>query len=187
MAHPAHLDGAIFDTRVWREKRVGEFVMAELGMDDRFVHAEHRMVAHRGAAPFDYGFGSEEAVRAGAALVNPFTADADALKRGERVYAITCANCHGADGETKPPAVLRGVVGPPSLLGARAMAMKDGEIFHVITKGQGKMPSHAAIVDPDDRWKAILHVRALQREGTTTRGAAATRPGAATRGGITTR
>jgi mono/diheme cytochrome c family protein len=127
-------------------------------------------VVIRGAEPFEYGFGPQEALRAGVELVNPFAAsDATALARGERIFGITCATCHGQDGETKPPAVLRGVVAPPSLLGARAMAMKDGEIFHVITKGQGKMSGYASMIAPEDRWKAILHVRKLQQGGTTTR------------------
>ena len=127
-------------------------------------------VVIRGSEPFDYGFGTTEALRAGADLANPFAAsDAKALARGERVYGITCSTCHGQDGETKPPAVLRGVVAPPSLLAARALAMKDGEIFHVITKGQGKMSGYASMITPEDRWKALLHVRRLQQGGTTTR------------------
>jgi mono/diheme cytochrome c family protein len=128
-------------------------------------------VVVRGASPFEYGFGTAEATRAGGELVNPFAAtDAKALARGERVFGFTCATCHGQDGETKPPSVLRGVVAPPSLLAARAMAMKDGEVFHVITKGQGKMSGYAALIAPEDRWKAILYLRKLQQGATATRG-----------------
>jgi mono/diheme cytochrome c family protein len=127
-------------------------------------------VVIRGSEPFDYGFSAEEAARAGAELGNPFPeSDQNALARGERVFGITCATCHGKDGETKPPAVLRGVVAPPSLLAARAVGMKDGQIFHVITKGQGKMPSHAGMIAPEDRWKAILYLRKLQHGGPATR------------------
>jgi mono/diheme cytochrome c family protein len=127
-------------------------------------------VVVRGSNPFEYGFGTEEAARAGRELVNPFAAtDAAALARGERIFEINCAVCHGKDGETKPPAVLRGVVAPPSLLAARATALKDGEMFHILTRGQGKMPSYASMVALEDRWKAILHVRRLQQRGTATR------------------
>jgi hypothetical protein len=35
-------------------------------------------------------------------------------------------------------------------------------MFHVITMGRNNMPSHAAQVAHDDRWKVILHVRKLQ-------------------------
>jgi mono/diheme cytochrome c family protein len=39
----------------------------------------------------------------------------------------------------------------------------DGHIFHVITKGQGVMPSYAQQVQPEDRWAVIHYIRALQR------------------------
>jgi hypothetical protein len=35
-------------------------------------------------------------------------------------------------------------------------------MFHVITMGRNNMPSHAAQVSADDRWKAILYIRKLQ-------------------------
>ena len=40
--------------------------------------------------------------------------------------------------------------------------MPDGRIFHVITRGSGMMPAYAGQISPDDRWKAVLYVRALQ-------------------------
>ncbi len=42
------------------------------------------------------------------AMPNPYTADADALKRGERIYQLDCINCHGPTGDVE---VLRG---PPA-------------------------------------------------------------------------
>ena len=36
-------------------------------------------------------------------------------------------------------------------------------MFHVLTFGQKNMPGYAAQITTDDRWKAILHVRELQR------------------------
>jgi mono/diheme cytochrome c family protein len=37
-----------------------------------------------------------------------------------------------------------------------------GYFFEVITKGYGGMPTHAAQIEPDDRWRIIAYVRALQ-------------------------
>lgn len=42
--------------------------------------------------------------------------------------------------------------------------MKDGQMFHVVTYGFGNMPSYAVQVSREDRWKAILHIRDLQRK-----------------------
>jgi mono/diheme cytochrome c family protein len=120
-------------------------------------------VVVRGRESFAYGPTPEEAERAGRELANPFRADdAAALARGAVVFARFCTPCHGADGEGQGPAVLRGMLPPPSLKAERAVKLRDGQAFHVITKGQGNMASYAVQVAPEDRWKAILHVRVLQ-------------------------
>ena len=121
-------------------------------------------VVPRGRLPFRYGTGPEEAKRAGGELTNPFAAtDAAALARGAEVFRVFCSVCHGAAGEADGIAVQRGMIQPPSFLAVRAMTIKDGEMFHVVTRGQGNMASYASQVAPEDRWKAILHVRSLQK------------------------
>ena len=119
-------------------------------------------VVVRGQSPFRYGPGPEEAKRAGRELANPFVDDPDAQSRGAEVYRIFCAVCHGGDGGGQGPVVMRGMLPPPSLHGARSMEMADGEMFHVLTMGQGNMASYAAQLSADDRWKVIRHVRSLQ-------------------------
>ena len=117
----------------------------------------------RGATVFRYGATPEEAERAGRELANSFRADdAAAIARGAVVFARFCIPCHGPDGEGHGLAVSRGMLPPPSLKADRAVKMRDGQMFHVVTKGQGNMASYAVQVGQDDRWKAILHVRALQ-------------------------
>ena len=37
-----------------------------------------------------------------------------------------------------------------------------GYYFEVITKGYGGMPSYAAQIPPDDRWRIIAYIRVLQ-------------------------
>jgi len=120
-------------------------------------------VIPRGELPFAYGDGPEEAQRAGRELVNPFAESTpETLQRGRRVYGIFCANCHDSQGEGRGPVVMRGMLPPPSLLADRALAMPDGEMFHVVTRGQGNMKSHAAQILPEDRWRAIRWIRVLQ-------------------------
>jgi hypothetical protein len=38
------------------------------------------------------------------------------------------------------------------------LSFAPGRIFHVITLGSGKMPSYAAQLSADDRWKIVTHV-----------------------------
>lgn len=117
----------------------------------------------RGFLPLRYAATPEDALRAGEELTNPYEAsDQKALARGEFVYETFCLVCHGAGGLGDGVLTTRGVPPPPSLAAEHALDMKDGQMFHVVTYGQGNMPSYASQVEREDRWKAILHIRALQ-------------------------
>lgn len=108
--------------------------------------------------------GDSEALRAGAVLTNPASAeDIDAVARGSEIFRIYCTPCHGASGRGDGAVAMRGFPAPPPLNSEKALAMKDGQIFHVITFGQKNMPGYTAQIEADDRWKAVLHVRTLQR------------------------
>ena len=39
----------------------------------------------------------------------------------------------------------------------------DGEIYHVITVGQGVMMAYGGIMRPEDRWKIVMYVRRCRR------------------------
>jgi len=115
----------------------------------------------RGFHPFHYGSGQQEADRAGRELKNPFKPTTDNLARGEKVFNNTCAICHGQTGAGDGPIIPK-YPNPPSYLTDKSRNLPDGTMFHVITMGRNNMPSHAAQVSYDDRWKVILHIRKLQ-------------------------
>lgn len=117
----------------------------------------------RGLPPLHYAATPEEAARTGEELRSPVAADdAGARARGEQVYRNFCVPCHGAGGRGDGAATRRGVPPPPSLLAERAVAMKDGQLFHVLTYGQANMASYASQISREDRWRVILYVRSLQ-------------------------
>ncbi len=117
----------------------------------------------RGMLPFEYVLTEEDALRAGAELINPKAPDdMNSLARGATAYAIFCQHCHGASGVGDGMVAKRGFPPPPSLLIEHAIKMKDGQMFHVTTVGQGNMPAHAAQVSRQDRWDIINHIRTLQ-------------------------
>jgi mono/diheme cytochrome c family protein len=119
----------------------------------------------RGQKPFHYRSSPDDAVRAGAELPNPFKpSPGPARERGGFVYTHYCLVCHGPQGKGDGPVLERGVPLPASLLAERAMLLKDGQMFHILTYGQGNMPPYAAQLSRDDRWKVILHVRSLQQQ-----------------------
>lgn len=120
----------------------------------------------RGYLPFDYPATPAGALLAGAELENPVAPDdADAATRGAFVFATFCAVCHGAAGLGDGVVTKRGVPPPPSLLAEHALQMSDGQMYHVLSLGQGNMASYAAQVSRDDRWRAIRHIRKLQSAG----------------------
>ena len=119
----------------------------------------------RGYLPLHYKATPEDASRAGEELRTPlFDRDARAVERGAAVFANFCQACHGPAGRGDGPVPLRGFPAPPSLLAEKAVKLRDGQMFHILTYGQGNMPSYASQLRPEDRWKVILFVRSLQHK-----------------------
>jgi len=92
----------------------------------------------------------------------PFTVTKADLDRGQERYAAFCLMCHGATGFGDGMIVRRGFRRPPSLHDDRLRSEPVGHFFDVITNGWGAMPSYADMIPPDDRWRIIAYVRALQ-------------------------
>jgi mono/diheme cytochrome c family protein len=115
----------------------------------------------RGFQPFHYGPDQAEAERAGRELKNPFQPTAENLARGQYIFSNYCVACHGVTGAGDGPLIPK-YPNPPSYQTAASKALPDGNLFHVITMGRNNMPSHAAQVGADDRWKVILYIRKLQ-------------------------
>ncbi len=114
----------------------------------------------RGYMPDHYAATPEEATRAGLELKNPFAsgADNDVLARGRQLFTAYCAACHGSTGLGDGKVAKRGFPPPPSLLADNAMAMLPGQMYHIITYGQGNMPLHATQVQRADRWKIVSYI-----------------------------
>lgn len=116
----------------------------------------------RGAMPFSYKATPEDAASAGRELSNPLKSTPDNLQRGAQIFAAYCFPCHGPGGNGDGPVTKRGVPAPPSLFDDKVTTMPDGKMYHIVTLGQGNMAAYASQIERDDRWRAILHVRALQ-------------------------
>jgi mono/diheme cytochrome c family protein len=112
----------------------------------------------RGYRPFHYLAGEEEAARAGRELKNPFRATPDTLEEGRALYQIYCLVCHGERGLGDGP-IAGKIPSPPSYKSERILEFPPGRLFHVVTMGAGKMPSYAAQLGVDDRWKIVTYVR----------------------------
>ncbi|MCC6877251.1 MAG: cytochrome c [Sandaracinaceae bacterium] len=115
----------------------------------------------QGFTPVHYAPGAEEAAAAGQELTNPFEPTEEVLARGRFAFETWCAVCHGARGNGDGP-VVPPFPPPPNLSSDRTRGLPDGHIYHIITRGQGLMPSYSTQVREDDRWKIIHYIRQLQ-------------------------
>ena len=88
---------------------------------------------------------------------------AESVNRGAQIYRRFCVACHGAGGLGDGPIAKRGFPPPPSVLTGKSVKMKDGQLFHILTYGQGSMPPMAAQLTPQERWDSINYVRQLQQ------------------------
>ena len=112
----------------------------------------------RGYQPFHYGPSEEEAIRAGRELQNPYHPTPQIMREGQFLFQNYCQVCHGVEGKGDGP-IAGKVPNPPSYTSARVFAFPPGRIFHVVTMGSGKMPSHASQLSASERWKVVTFVR----------------------------
>jgi mono/diheme cytochrome c family protein len=92
----------------------------------------------------------------------PMPINAADLDRGQERFNIYCAVCHGRVGDGTGMIVKRGFRRPPSFHDERLRSAPIGYFFDVETNGFGAMPDYASQIPPEDRWRIIAYIRALQ-------------------------
>lgn len=100
------------------------------------------------------------------------------LARGQQRYTIYCQPCHDARGDGKGILFQRGSVPTASFHQEKILKYPDGQIFDVITNGQGLMPAYRWPIQAPDRWAIIAYVRDLERKRLASAPAAADAPAA---------
>jgi len=97
--------------------------------------------------------------------VNPIPADETSLQRGEIMYRIHCALCHGDNGHGDGPLAQYFSRTPEDLGGSKTAAEFDGSVYLVIQQGFGEMPSLVENLTPRERWDVINFTRTLSTSG----------------------
>jgi mono/diheme cytochrome c family protein len=100
----------------------------------------------------------------------PIEANETNMALGKQKFETYCSACHGYAGfgdglvHKRADSLAQGYWLPPTSMHIdRVRAQPVGQIFHTITKGQGKMASYASSLNPKERWAIVLYVRALQK------------------------
>src|SRR5687768_11662835 len=94
----------------------------------------------------------------------PVTVDENVLERGRDRYTIYCQPCHDARGDGKGILFQRGNVPTATFHQEKMLKYSDGQIFDIMTNGQGLMPAYRWPIPPADRWAIVAYVRGLQRD-----------------------
>ncbi len=91
--------------------------------------------------------------------------DEETLKVGIKYYTIHCAICHGASGEGGENSSIgaKMALKPPAMTSAKIKGWTDGQIYHVITMGQGLMGAYASHIPEKYRWQVVNYIRQLQK------------------------
>jgi mono/diheme cytochrome c family protein len=94
----------------------------------------------------------------------PVALDAAALRRGRKLFAITCAACHGLAGDSDSKvAENMSLRRPPSLHDPSLRNRTPGQIYEVVTRGFGLMPPLGEQLPAvQERWEVVAYVKALQ-------------------------
>ena len=88
--------------------------------------------------------------------------NAETLERGRERFNIYCAPCHSRSGDGNGMIPQRGYRHPPTYHQDRLRKAPLGYFFDVMTNGFGAMPDYAMQITPEDRWKIVAYIRALQ-------------------------
>jgi mono/diheme cytochrome c family protein len=94
----------------------------------------------------------------------PVTVDDALLERGRQRYAIYCQPCHDARGDGKGILFQRANVPTATFHQEKIQKYPDGQIFDIMSNGQGLMPAYRWPIPPADRWAIIAHIRELERD-----------------------
>jgi mono/diheme cytochrome c family protein len=97
---------------------------------------------------------------------NPFPITQNGIARGQELYNIYCAICHGEKGDGggylvrdnggKYPAQ------PANLIDSAFVNSSNGRYYHAIVYGKNAMGSHADKLSFEERWQVIHYIRSLQ-------------------------
>jgi mono/diheme cytochrome c family protein len=87
----------------------------------------------------------------------------EVLLTGQKYFETNCMVCHGQHADGKGPVGEKMPNHPPALTSDKIKGWADGQIYQVITMGQGTMGPYASHVPQKYRWQVVNYIRHLQQ------------------------
>lgn len=117
---------------------------------------------HRGWLPYDYKNSNDGYQSAKYNLKNPIDYTKENKAKGQQLYTIYCAICHGDKGNGKGYLVTaEKILGVPSYDDV-GRAITEGSIYHVMYYGINSMGSYASQTSIEERWQIVQYVESLK-------------------------
>ncbi len=97
-------------------------------------------------------------------MTNPGKPTPEGMAHAKKMYGYDCAVCHGDNGNGKGDLAsesklkMKDWTDPAALKG-----MTDGELFYIITNGQGTMPGEGDRAKPADIWNMVVMIRSFSK------------------------
>lgn len=115
----------------------------------------------RGFVPYEYPNTPEALLAVKAAnLKSPLDSTKVDMKKGQALFEIYCAICHGTAGDGQGKLVKQQkFLGVPNY---KDRQINEGSIFHVVTYGLNAMGSHANQLSQEERWLVAAYVMDLR-------------------------
>jgi len=128
----------------------------DMSDDSNFIHFT---IDNNGYYPYPKtNNGYEEA---GKNLKNPLSLTIENLDKGKEIYMSYCQHCHGKEGKSDAPMILKNKFPPPPNYEIRIKTITEGKMFHSITWGKNLMPSFKNDLTTTQKWQVVLWVKKL--------------------------
>jgi len=96
---------------------------------------------------------------------NPVPADEISIARGQQLFSIHCAMCHGPQGLGNGQVAAFLANKPANLTSDVVQAKSDGSLFLTISNGiTGRMPALNENLTPRERWDIVNFLRTLKAQ-----------------------
>lgn len=163
---PQDANALFNDGRAYRARVPGTVARGELFLDDAYALGYTHSTDGKNTPVFITGYPDPIQAK----LDKPETARAF-LKLGQEKFNITCAMCHGVDGQGNGPVSLRAVevgagqtgwVQPSNMIDAIRIARANGHLYNTVNNGIRNMGGYGTQLTPDERWAVVAYVRTLQ-------------------------
>lgn len=160
-------DNILFaDSRATRPRVPGTVARGELVTDSIYENG-YAQAPQGDAAPT---FADQWPAQVQAKLNDPVQAEAF-LKLGQVKFNLTCAMCHGVDGQGNGPIAQRaaqvgatqtGWVQPSNINDDVRRSRPIGHLYNTVNNGIRKMGGYGTQLKADERWAVVAYVRTLQ-------------------------